>query len=54
MDKLNAVLILLLLVGTLLFMVGANYYNDLAGWTGIALWIAVLGYLFGKWIYKHL
>ena len=49
----NLICVVLVVVGVILFLYGANVYNDVFGWAGIGLFIAglVISFVFNLSIY---
>jgi|GEM_PF-5849380 hypothetical protein len=45
---------LLALSGIVLFLYGANYYNNIVGWTGVYLFAAALVIALVAYTYRHM
>ena len=54
MSALKWFLFLTAIVGILLFLYGANYYNSIVGWVGVALVAASLLGLLVLYVYEEL
>ncbi len=54
MSRIDWVLLIAFVVGFLLFLVGANYYNAIVGYGGIYLFIGAIAVYLIIYVYKEL
>jgi hypothetical protein len=46
--------LVLIIVGIIMFLYGANYYNEIAGWLGILLFVSATAAFVMLYVYKSL
>ncbi len=51
MSRIDWILVGIILLGVFLFLYGANYYNEVAGWAGFALFVSGIAALIILYIY---
>jgi hypothetical protein len=54
MSRIDRILIGLILLGILFFIYGTNYYNEIAGWAGVFLFVSGIAVLIFFYLYNWL
>lgn len=54
MDWKGPACLLVVILGVFLFLYGANYYSNFAGWAGVYLFVGGIVAYVVLWVYSHL